>query len=107
MKAIADHVEWMIKMSYNWFARSTIKQNEYKVTLELVGFAQISEILSQETDANDDNTMTSTKKKALKFLSPSLTRWLVIADCLQRILQQVSLEKLCCRYKPLVCIYQI
>ena len=92
MKAIADHVEWMIKASYNWFARSTIKQHEYKTTLELVGFAAISEILTREINDDDDKT-TSAKKTALKFLSPSFTRWLVIADCLQRILQQVSLWK--------------
>ena len=88
MKSIPDHVEWMIRATYNWFAHSTIKQNEYKTTLELVGFAAISEIISQETD---DDEVTPAKKSALKFLSPSATRWLVIADCLERCLQQVSL----------------
>ena len=114
MNAISDHVEWLIKTSYNWFAHSIVKQNEYKTTLELVGFASLSEIISQESDdqdvQDDDTRITLGKEKALKLLSPSDTRWLVIADCLERILKQVSLWKkniLVSRHKPLVCIYHI
>ena len=109
IKALPDHIEYMVTESYNWFAFSKIKQNEYLVTLELVGFAQISEILAREEPDDQDemlsNDEVSTQKRPLKLLSPCRTRWLIFAECLQRVLQQVIY--IFDRYKPLVYVYQV
>ena len=103
IKALPDHIEHMVTESYNWFAFSKIKQNEYLVTLELVGWAKISEILSEEEPDEVDEIVSKDEKRPLKLLSPCRTRWLIFADCTQRVLQQVihTID----RYKPLVCIY--
>lgn len=94
MKAVPEHIEWMIRQSYNFFAHSTIRQNEYRKILELVGFDSVSDLLRDENDRGDFNPIEdSEKKKTLKLISPSTTRWLVIADCMQRVLQQYDALK--------------
>ena len=65
-----------------------IRQENYKEILELVGFATINELL--ENHENEDSLSDRQRKPSLKLLSPSDTRWLIIADCLERILMQVN-----------------
>ena len=108
IKALPDHIEHMVTESYNWFAHSKIRQNEYLVTLELVGWAKISEILSEEEPDGEEpddegEILSQDEKPPLKLLSPCRTRWLIFADCTQRVLQQVI--HIIDRYKPLVYIY--
>ena len=71
---------FLVRESYNFFAHSTIRQRDYKEILDLVGFADIHDPLNEEAEG----------KVALKLISTSKTRWLVIADCMERVLQQYS-----------------
>ena len=97
MDMLQASLDFLVRHSYNWFAHSVTRQNAYWVTFELVGFASISEILQEEEGEENSNSSTALadkpignpKKYALKLLSPSLTRWLVICDCIERILRQV------------------
>ena len=89
-KSLPDVIEWMIRASYNWFAHSTIRQKNYQETLELIGFDKIQDLLDLDEEENETGT-NNKRKPALKLMSPSDTRWLMIADCSERIMLQVIL----------------
>ena len=82
MKVLPMHLTYMIRESYNWFAHSTERQRAYKEILNIVGFASIHDLF------NEDPASETEGKRALKLISPSNTRWLVLADCMERIVQQ-------------------
>ena len=87
-------VDFLIKESYNWFAHSSHRQLEYKSILELVGFDNIDVITDEGDDENNDQVAGATAvvgKKSLRLISPSTTRWLVMADCVEHILPKVIL----------------
>ena len=81
---------FLIREIYNFFAHSVLRQAEYKAVLELVGFDEIGDDEEREEEGGDKRTK---KKGSLKLISPSKTRWLVIADCCERILRQYDALK--------------
>ena len=83
-KSLHTNIEYMIRETYNWFSHSSLRQQAYKEILDLVGFSSSwDEDLTVE--ASDES---STTRKPLKIISPCNTRWLVLSDCIERILLQ-------------------
>ena len=72
MQLLPSNLEYMIRETYNWFAHSAKCQNDYNSVYKAI---------------NDSGC-------PLKFISPSSTRWLVISDCIERILDQEDVLKL-------------
>ncbi|KAL0153997.1 hypothetical protein M9458_050699, partial [Cirrhinus mrigala] len=72
MQLLPSSMEYMIRETYNWFAHSAKRQGDYKAVYETL---------------NDGGC-------PLKFISPSSTRWLVISDCIERILDQEDALKI-------------
>lgn len=66
MQQLPSNVEYMIRETYNWFAHSSKHQNDYRTLYETINNGGCP----------------------LKMLSPSSTRWLVTANCIDRILEQ-------------------
>ena len=81
-------LEFLIRESYNWFAHSAQRQSEYKNVLELVGFENIN-VENDEDNSENAGATASVGRRPMKLISPSTTRWLVMADCVERILIQV------------------
>lgn len=75
MEAMSASLEFIIKETGNYFAHSSTGQAAYK-----------SFIYCESSAAHE-------KDEPLKILSPSGTRWLVIADCIERILYQYDALK--------------
>ena len=72
MQLLPSNLEYMIKETYNWFAHSAKRQSDYRNIYETI---------------NDGEC-------PLKLVTPSSTRWLVIADCIERILDQKDALKI-------------
>uniref|UniRef100_H3ADB6 DUF4371 domain-containing protein n=1 Tax=Latimeria chalumnae TaxID=7897 RepID=H3ADB6_LATCH len=71
MQSLPSNFKFMIKETYNWFVYSAKCQAEYRE-------------VCQTLDGNSP----------LKMISPSCTRWLVMADCVEQILEQFDALKL-------------
>ena len=82
-KALPSNIEYMIRVSHNWFAHSFQRLSAYREVAQLIGFSN-----SFEPDRDDETGDLTDAARPLKLISPSETRWLVIADCLERILGQ-------------------
>ena len=82
-KALPSNIEYMIRVSHNWFAHSFQRLSAYREVAELVGFSNCLEV----EEEGEPGGLTD-EARPLKLISPSETRWLVIADCLERILSQ-------------------
>ncbi|XDV39300.1 hypothetical protein PO909_008556 [Leuciscus waleckii] len=65
MKQLPSNIDYLIRETYNWFSHSAKRQTDYKAIYETVNGGS-----------------------PLKLLSPSVTRWLATADCIDRILDQ-------------------
>ena len=72
LKTLPRNVEFMVSETYNWFSHSVARQQKYK---ELYGKINVGE-------------------EPLKILKMCDTRWLSIAPCVQRILDQFNVLKL-------------
>ncbi|KAE8288359.1 hypothetical protein D5F01_LYC12228 [Larimichthys crocea] len=72
MQLLPSNVEYMIRETYNWFAHSAKRQSDYNSVYKTI---------------NDGGC-------PLKFISSSSTRWLVMSDCIERILEQEDALKL-------------
>ena len=72
MQLLPSNLDYMIRETYNWFAHSAKRQSDYSSVYKTI---------------NDGGC-------PLKFISPSSTRWLVISDCIERILEQEDALKL-------------
>lgn len=66
MQLLPSNIEYMVRETYNWFAHSAKRQYEYKNIYETINNGGCP----------------------LKLISPSCTRWLVMADCINRIVDQ-------------------
>ena len=73
----------MFTEAYNFFAHSTIRQAEYKDILIIVGF---SEVIVESVNEPLDEDLPVVGRRPLKLIGGSDTRWLVNADCSERIL---------------------
>ncbi|XP_078521674.1 uncharacterized protein LOC144828067 [Lissotriton helveticus] len=71
IRSIPSNIEFMIRETYNWFSHSPKRQADYK-----------------ELYLTLDGGM------PLKLISPCETRWLVMADCVDRLLEQYDALKL-------------
>ena len=83
--ALPANLEYLIRESFNWFSHSALRQSQYKEIVELVG---VSTLESDDEEAEVDENGNRKEGKVLKLLSPGRTRWLIIADCVERILSQ-------------------
>lgn len=75
----------LVAESYNWFAHSKIRQEDYKELLKDVGFDTVAKILHQD----EEGEICDIPNPPLKLISLSTTRWLSFADCTERIVIQV------------------
>ena len=78
----------MVTDAYNWFCHSSIRQSEHQEVLKKTGFDSIETLLQLEEGeivVQADNDL----RAPMRLISPSTTRWLVFADCVERILPQV------------------
>ncbi len=66
MQLLPSNIEYMVRQTYNWFAHSAKRQYDYKNIYETINNGGCP----------------------LKLISPSCTRWLVMADCIDRIVDQ-------------------
>jgi hypothetical protein len=73
----------MIRGSHNWFAHSAKRISDYQEVAQLVGFS-----LDPESEDEVDNDGIMEDKTPRRLISPSETRWLVLADCIERVLGQ-------------------
>lgn len=85
-------LDFLLRESYNWFAHSSQRQQEYKNVLEMVGFDNI--VVLDDVEENGDvqngaGASVAVRRPPMTLISPSTTRWLVMADCVERILKQV------------------
>ena len=85
-------LDWLLRESYNWFAHSAQRQQEYKTVLDMVGFDNI--VILDDNEENGDvqqgaGASVAVKRPPMQLISPSTTRWLVMADCVERVLKQV------------------
>jgi len=88
-QALPSHIEYMIHESYNWFTHSAVHLSAYQDVAKLVGF---SNSFSEE-DESPEEQENLPDKNPLRLISPSDTRWLVLADCVERILGQYDALK--------------
>ena len=85
------HLDWLLRESYNWFAHSAQRQKEYKDVLDMVGFDNIV-VLDEDENGEVQNgagAAVAVRRPPMRLISPSTTLWLVMADCVERILKQV------------------
>ncbi|KAA0714107.1 hypothetical protein E1301_Tti022795 [Triplophysa tibetana] len=66
MQLLPSNIEYMVRETYNWFVHSAKRQYEYKNIYETINNGGCP----------------------LKLISPSCTGWLVMADCINRIVDQ-------------------
>ncbi len=86
-RTLPSNLETMIRDTYTWFSCSSSRQQAYQQIVDLIGVDSL--LQADEEDSSGG-------AKALKLLSPCATRWLVAADCVQRILQQY--DALCAHF---------
>ncbi len=105
-KALPSHIEYLLRETYNWFAHSRQRQAAYAQIVDLIGVDCMEEnvedinnnVLDEELELEEDTEELQKKRKVLKLLSLSDTRWLVISDCIERVLSQ---------YDALKCHFQV
>ena len=91
---LPSHIDYLIRESFNWFAHSSSRLQAYQEIAQLIGFSTISEVEedSEEDEADSDYNGCQNKPPP-RLISPSQTRWLVHADCIERILSQFDALK--------------
>jgi hypothetical protein len=92
-KTMPSNLEHMIRETYNWFSVSSLRQLQYKEILDLVGFSTSVDDEDEDEMWNDQVAELQPVKKPLKILSPSNTRWLILSECIERILLQYDALK--------------
>ena len=90
--SIPSHVEYFIRESYNWFAHSPQRLQSYQEIARLIGFSTDFDDGKDLEGANSSPDEIA-EKNPPKLLSPSDTRWLAIADCIEKILGQFDALK--------------
>ena len=89
---IPSHIDYLVRESYNWFAHSAQRRSAYQEIANLIGFS--TRFDEDEIDGGSTEEDADANEKHLpKLLSPSDTRWLVLADCVEKILAQFSALK--------------
>lgn len=89
-KAFPSHVDYMASQTYNWFAHSSKRLQAYADIVKQIGFGypDDDEDGEEQFEESEGKGTVKARTQPLKIISPSLTRWLVHADCIDRILQQ-------------------
>jgi len=81
-KAMPSNIEYMVRVTFNWFAHSFQRLSAYQEIAQLIGFS------NDMGGDGDEEELANERSKPLKLISPSETHWLVVADCVERILSQ-------------------
>jgi Domain of unknown function (DUF4371) len=81
-KAMPSNIEYMVRVTFNWFAHSFQRLSAYQEIAQLIGFS------NDMGGDGEEEELANERSKPLKLISPSETRWLVVADCVERILSQ-------------------
>jgi len=68
LKVMPRNVEFLVAETYNWFCHSTLRQNKYKDLYKCINVGE----------------------EPFKILKMSDTRWLSIAPCVKRVLDQYA-----------------
>ncbi len=89
--AMPSHLEVMIRDSYNWFSLSSLRQQKFQQIVELLGTESLCD---DDNDEENEENGEQRKSRCLKLLTLSDTRWLVLSDCIERILLQYEALKL-------------
>lgn len=87
--ALPSHIDFLIRESYNWFAHSSQRLNAYQDIASLIGFSTTS--IGEGEDEAPGSNLEGTAPPRL--ISPSDTRWLVLAECIEKILGQYDALK--------------
>jgi len=85
--ALPSHIDFLIRETYNWFCHSPQRLLAYREIAQLIGF---SKVVAEEDDGDAEDLSEDLLSHGTppRLISPSDTRWLVIADCIEKILGQ-------------------
>ena len=86
--ALPSHIDYMIRETYNWFAHSSLRLNSYREVAKLVGFSTVVLDEDEAPQASESQGVAPPK-----LISPSETRWLVLADCIEKSIGQYDALK--------------
>ena len=108
--ALPSSVDYILRSSFNWFSHSASRVDDYRKIAQLIGIGY-----EEDEDQNDEaeqetdpkivegqqsvseapiraemmpEASTVAESKILKLISPCATRWLIISDCIDRLLPQ-------------------
>ena len=91
--ALPSHIDYMIRESYNWFSHSSQRLGAYRDIAKLVGFSTVLEEDDSEEEATENSAENDQETNPPRLISPSDTRWLVLADRIEKILGQYDALK--------------
>lgn len=87
--ALPSSVEFILMASFNWFSHSAGRIDDYRKIANLIGVGNEEDIEDEPVEQlGEQQKETSGMAKTLRLISPSTTRWLVLADCIERLLPQ-------------------
>ena len=89
--SLPSNVDYMIRESFNWFSHSAIRLAAYQEIAKLVGFN--TEVGEDGDDSDDPTEDIFGDRSPPRLISPSETRWLDMADCVEKILGQYDALK--------------
>jgi hypothetical protein len=87
---LPSHIDYMVRESFNWFSHSSQRLSAYREIAKLVGFSTVFE---EEETTEEESEEKNQELNPPKLISPSDTRWLVLADCVEKILGQYDALK--------------
>ncbi len=90
---LPSHIDYMVRESYNWFSHSSLRLSAYRDIAKLVGFSTSFEEAEEEDSHEEESGEKQEELPPPRLISPSDTRWLVLADCVEKILAQYDALK--------------
>ena len=97
--SLPSHVDYLIRESFNWFSRSGPRLDAYQEIAQLIGY---SKVVAGDIDGNEEEIDGDTEDASEdllshgvppRLISPSDTRWLVMADCIEKLIGQFEALK--------------
>ena len=97
--SLPSHVDYLIRESFNWFSRSGPRLDAYQEIAQLIGYSKVvaadidgdAEEIDGETEDASEDLLSHGVPPCL--ISPSDTRWLVMADCIEKLIGQFDALK--------------
>ena len=90
--SLPSHIDYLIRECFNWFARSQPRLHAYQEIAQLIGFSKVVPESDQDESDEAVEDLLSYERPP-RLISPSDTRWLVLADCIEKILGQFDALK--------------